>query len=216
MTGRREIWAALRQVAESVRENDLTTAQGILDAVGMTLPTGRLEEGGYDEAGNLYRLPAAVLSNPTNIQPDADDDVETDTLHVADTKEGDKVIEDDELDKVTIPASPTKEEKGKAPLERDALKIKCRLSDRGGPDIVVPLGKPHNVGALVRRVRDESEVSEFQLFWVEINCWPQVPSEARVRVAYLGRILDEKRSLQDQGWKEGQVVNILVTGVYAS
>jgi hypothetical protein len=44
----------------------------------------------------------------------------------------------------------------------------------------------------------------------------QVPSQARVRVAYLGRILDEKRSLTDQGWAEGQVVNVLITGIYAS
>ena len=68
VTGRREIWDGLRQVAECVRDNDLVTAQGILDALGVTLPTGRLEEGGYDEAGNLYRLPAAVLSDPTNVR----------------------------------------------------------------------------------------------------------------------------------------------------
>lgn len=130
-----------------------------MDAAGVTLPTGRLEEGGYDEAGNLYRLPAAVLSDPTNIQPDADDDVETDTLQATDTKDPAKVIEDDDIDKDVISASPTREDKGKAPLEKDAVKIKCRLSDRGGPDIVVLLGKTQNVGALVRRVRDESEVS---------------------------------------------------------
>lgn len=154
-----------------MRENDLPTAQGILDAAGVTLPTGRLEEGGYDEAGNLYRLPAAVLSDPTNIQPDVvgndeDEEVETETLQATDTKEGAKVIEDEdaELDKdVVALASPTREDKGKAPLERDAVKIKCRLSDRGGPDVVVALGKSSHVGALVRRIRDESEVSRHHL-----------------------------------------------------
>ncbi|ETN36215.1 uncharacterized protein HMPREF1541_08492 [Cyphellophora europaea CBS 101466] len=202
VTGHREIWGALRQVAESVRENDLATAQGILDAINVTLPTGRLEEGGYDEAGNLYRVPAAVLSDPTNIAPDNEDDVETDTMVGAtDLQESAKVIEeDDDLEKDTMPASPTKEEKGKAPLEKDAMRVKCRLSDRGGPDVVVPLGKTQNVGALARLVKDESDV----------------PEHARIRVAYLGRILDERRTLQDQGWKEGQVVNVLISGVFSS
>lgn len=158
VTGRREIWDALRQVAESVRENDLTTAQGILDAIGVTLPTGRLEEGGYDEAGNLYRVPNAVLSDPTNIQPE-DESTETDTMVGAtDLKDAAKILEDEDTDKDVIPASPTKEDKGKAPLEKDAWKVKCRLSDRGGPDVVVLLGKTANVGGLIRQVKDEVEV----------------------------------------------------------
>lgn len=155
------MWAALRQVAECVREGDIPTAQGILDAVGVTLPTGRLEEGGYDQGGNLYRLPAAVLSDPSNIEPDADEgDVEeTATLQTAESRPEAKVLDDDELEKDVVTTSPEKVDKGKAPLERDAVKVKCRLSDRGGPDVVVAVGKSTNVAALVRMVRDDSEVS---------------------------------------------------------
>jgi hypothetical protein len=31
-------------------------------------------------------------------------------------------------------------------------------------------------------------------------------------MAYLGKMLDEKETLAAQGWKEGHVVNALVTG----
>ena len=129
------------------------------------MPTGRLEEGGYDQGGNLYRLPAAVLSDPSNIEPEPDegDVAETATLEAAESRPDAKVLDDEELEKDLVESSPEKVDKGKAPLERDAVKVKCRLSDRGGPDVVVAMGKSTNVAALVRRVRDESEVSSL--------CW---------------------------------------------
>lgn len=222
VTGRREIWDALRQVAECVRENDLSTAQGILDAIGVTLPTGRLEEGGYDEAGNLYRVPNAVLSDPTNIQPDDAEDGETDTMigtvAPVDMKEATvgKLMEDEYKDDDVISATPTRDDKGKAPVEKDAIKIKCRLSDRGGPDVIIALGKSQNVGALTRLVRDEAEASPRTVRYIdEANENVQIPEHARLRVVYLGRMLDEKKSLQDQGWKEGQVLNVMVAGVFS-
>jgi hypothetical protein len=52
-----------------------------------------------------------------------------------------------------------REEKGKT-IERDAVKVKCRLSDRGGPDVVVLLGRSQTVGALARRIRSETDVSQ--------------------------------------------------------
>jgi hypothetical protein len=38
------------------------------------------------------------------------------------------------------------------------VKVRCRLSDRGGPDVVVLLGKSQRVGTLAQRIRDEAEV----------------------------------------------------------
>jgi hypothetical protein len=135
------------------------TAQGILDAVGVTLPTGRMEEGGYDEAGNLYRIPEAVLSDPTNLE---DGDGEETIVGTAEAKEGElKVVttrgSDDDFQDAK--ESLSKEEKGKAAVDKDALKVKCRLSDRGGPDVVVLHGRSQHVAALIQRVREEGEVS---------------------------------------------------------
>jgi len=41
----------------------------------------------------------------------------------------------------------------------DIIKIKARLSDRGGPDVVVSIGKNQAVRVLVRRIRKEANVS---------------------------------------------------------
>ena len=38
----------------------------------------------------------------------------------------------------------------------------------------------------------------------------QVDSEAKIKIAYMGKILKESKSLQSQGWREGHVVNALV------
>lgn len=51
-----------------------------------------------------------------------------------------------------------RDEKGKG-SGRDAVKVRCRLSDRGGPDVIVLLGKSQTVGTLARRVQSEADVS---------------------------------------------------------
>ena len=122
----------------------------------MTLPTGKMEEGGYDEAGNLYRVSDAVLSDPTNIL-DEDGDDQT-VIGTAEAKEKAKIVEEDDVSKEVTPL-PTHEDKGKAAIDKDAMNVKCRLSDRGGPDVVVLLGRTQAVGVLNRRVRDEGDVS---------------------------------------------------------
>ena len=140
-------------MSESVRDRDITTAQGILDAAGVTLPTGRLEEGSYDEAGNLYRIPETILSDPTNVR-EGDDGDDATVVGVPESKEA-KMI-DKPISKTSN--EPSSDEKGKAVVDKDAMKIKCRLSDRGGPDVIVLLGKSQTVGALAQRAKDEGQV----------------------------------------------------------
>ena len=67
MTGRAEIWAAIRNACELVRDGQIDNARGILEAVGVTLPTGSLVSGGYDEIGILYRAPGWILADPENL-----------------------------------------------------------------------------------------------------------------------------------------------------
>ena len=52
-----------------------------------------------------------------------------------------------------------REEKGKG-SEKDALKVRCRLSDSDGPDVVILLGESQSVGVLARRVHGEANVSD--------------------------------------------------------
>lgn len=50
-----------------------------------------------------------------------------------------------------------REEKGKR-NERDLVKVTARLSDRGGLDVVVSIGKEQTVAALVRKIQAEARV----------------------------------------------------------
>lgn len=42
VTGRREIWNVLRLAVETMESGDLATAQEIISASGVTIPTGKL------------------------------------------------------------------------------------------------------------------------------------------------------------------------------
>lgn len=130
------------------------------------MPTGDLCDGCYDENGGLYRLPEAVVMDPSNVV-DAEDESTTHRLS-SDTTAG---IEDDVISNgMKVPTADDsddlyedelerrKEEKGKA-IERDLIEVKARLSDRGGPDVTIVIGKGSNVGALARRVQSEAGVS---------------------------------------------------------
>lgn len=223
VTGRQEIWAALRTVTELIRSGELDTAQGILDASGITTPTGNLLDGCYDGLGSLYKVPQAVISDPIDIAEDS----RYTHAHSTSNIDGDTIMGDSEAKAAASDGHDEKdqgpgddleaiqqrrEEKGKS-VERDAVKVRCRLSDRGGPDVIISLGKSQNVGTLVRRVAIEAQVSASRCshpLIVEANI-QQIPSHSRVRVAYLGKILSEKETLATQGWKEGHVLNALVT-----
>jgi hypothetical protein len=163
----------LKNVSELLREGELETAQGILEAAGVTTPTGNLIEGCYDEAGNLYRLPETIILDPTNVipeettrQPTRHSNIDGETmvglneaksaaLDPGQAEDTEKEEEDSET------TERRREEKGKA-SERDAVKVKCRLSDRGGPDVVILLGRSQTVGALARMIRSETDVSQFR------------------------------------------------------
>lgn len=173
----------MKEVTELIRQGNLTDAQGILDAAAITLPTGRLEEGAYDERGVLYRVPQNIVSDPKNV-------VENDnTAHATVGKEL-------EAGAIAVSlAEPDVLDKGKDVVEENALKIRCRLSDRGGPDIIVLLAPTQPVSVLLRRVRTEATIA----------------SSSKLRIAYFGRILDESQTLEEQGWQQGHVVQGLVS-----
>ncbi|OJI97423.1 hypothetical protein ASPVEDRAFT_292674 [Aspergillus versicolor CBS 583.65] len=200
VTGRPEVWVALSAALTFMRNEDFATAQSIIDAAGVTVPTGDLCQGCYDEQGVLYRLPRCIVSDPDNIVVDADEDGSTDGEDVdvgfeaEDRKDfGDEVESGDELIAEDGESERRRDEKGKA-SERDLIRVKARLSDRDGEDLVVTVNKAQNVGFLARKVQQEVGI----------------PRTQRVRIAYLGKLLKENTPLVDQGWKPGNVVNAMV------
>ncbi len=166
----------------------MATAQGILDAAAVTLPTGNLVDGCYDEVGNLYRLPEVVVSDPLNIIKRGEDGEDMRVERSRDDSTNNNNIDGETM--IGIPVSKGaagheekildggaesgverqdsemlerwRDDKGKG-SERDAVKVRCRLSDRGGPDVVIALGKTQHVATLARRVQVEGNVSPFVL-----------------------------------------------------
>lgn len=192
VTGDQEVWKALRVVCDLLRKQtaeDMAEAQGILDAMGITCPTGRVASGRgrdkvkggvYDERGVLYELPTWVISDPEDI-------VEAQ----ANDREEKPTADDDAL--LGAPSTPSqRDEKGKGRMEDigDIVHMRCRLSDRGS-DVTVEVGKKQQVSVLVRKIQD------------------QVGSK-RIRIMYLGKALEERKSIAETGWREGHVVNAMV------
>ncbi|KFY21418.1 hypothetical protein V493_07428 [Pseudogymnoascus sp. VKM F-4281 (FW-2241)] len=177
VTGRPEIWGAIRAAvgelhadAKSSGEGvGIATAQTIIDAVGATLPTGDLADGIYDTLGAYYAIPEWVVCDPVNV-----------------TEEGEEAEVEDE-----------DEGKGKVVVtERDTVKVTTRLSDRGGVDVRIRIGRGENVKTLARMVAEGSDL----------------PPQKYVKIAYLGKILRENETLIAQGWREGHMLNGLVFG----
>jgi len=145
-----------------MRSGDLATAQSIIDAAGITVPTGDLCEGCYDEQGVLYRLPQCIVSDPQNMAVShsldedggrADDEMDHEALSdgklATDDASGDELISQD--------IERRRDEKGKT-SERDLIRVLARLSEGGAPDISLSMGKGHTVGFLARKVHQEANV----------------------------------------------------------
>jgi len=143
------LWAGDDGDDDDDDEGGIATAQTILEAVDVTLPTGDLANGVYDAFGALYSLPEWVVSDPINLVADEDDDVDDGLV-----KGTPEVVEDEEE------ATKRREEKGKAVLAAaDVIAVTARLSDRGGADVTVHVGKTDSVRLLTKRIFEESGVS---------------------------------------------------------
>ncbi|KAL8790606.1 MAG: hypothetical protein Q9195_006286 [Heterodermia aff. obscurata] len=145
VTGREEIWATLKIVIDLLAEGNIATAQGILDASAITLPTGDLVNGAYDEAGNFYQIPEYIVGDPNNVIPASSNEI-------VKAREMDDASDEEELER-------RREEKGKGVFKNgELIKVKARLSDRGGPDLVISIpGKGRVKIAYLGRLFKEGE-----------------------------------------------------------
>lgn len=199
---------------EKDRAEALATAQSILSAAEITLPTGDLVNGAYDTFGNYYAFPEHIVSDPINISlteeghsGGAYGDTKGDLTAGEETAEEDLGDEDE--------AARRREEKGKAVVDmRDQVPLRARLSE-GDRDITLSVGRGESVRSVSQRIADEALVCALLsplwfLFLLLSLTNPQLPATKKIRLAYMGKILKEGSSLLSQGWKQGHVVNALV------
>ncbi|KAI1430708.1 hypothetical protein GGR50DRAFT_166126 [Xylaria sp. CBS 124048] len=188
----------IRRAASVAQSEDdgttsIATAQGLLKAAEVTLPTGDLSNGAYDSLGNYYPLPEWVVSDPTNVVEDLEDRRESvhDDIGKGD---GDLTGEDTTEEVDEDEALRRREEKGKGVVDiKNLVKVRARLSENYR-DVVISMDADTTVRSLARKIAEESGL----------------PSTKRVRVAYMGRMLQENMSLQSQGWRKDHIVNALV------
>lgn len=152
---------------ELVRSGDIETAQGIIIAADITVPTGDLAEGVYDQAGQYYQLPEFVVADPTNMFQDEPVSLQKGTA------DGEGTAHLETIQGADAQKEVKKEEKGKgkAPKKGSGVKVKARLSDRA-KDVVVWISKEETVQSVIERVKEESQVccSILDAHW--ISCSP--------------------------------------------
>ncbi|OAA53046.1 Small ubiquitin-related modifier, SUMO [Cordyceps fumosorosea ARSEF 2679] len=191
VTARSEIWQTLHGALQVLWEpptqetNDngqtaLQTAQSMLNAAEISLPTGNLVNGAYDSFGNFYPLPEWVVSDPQNI---IEHDQDRDGLGSG----------DDETQGDGEGAEMGKEEKGKNVDEGEPIQVRARLSEAGN-DISVSVSKTDVVRNVIRKLAAEAKLS----------------STKKIRLAYMGKLLKETATLEAQGWQDGHIVNALI------
>jgi hypothetical protein len=163
VTGRVEVWQALHAalqvmwepIAQDTEDEGLATAQTILSAAEISLPTGDLVNGVYDSLGNYYQLPEWVVSDPSDVTEGGDGGQDP-KGELADV--GDDTIAEDEDDVDDTEAESRRAEKGKAVVDaREQISVRARLSDNGR-DVQVSVSKSENIRTVARKVAEASEV----------------------------------------------------------
>lgn len=180
VSGRPEVWQTLKAALEVLWDSDnarpslaaavpedgakdaeqhdpavaLATAQSILTAADILLPTGDLANGVYDSLGNYYQLPPQIVCDPVNIV--ADQDILSDSKNGLEASgEGPSGDADDDLDD----ADRRREEKGKAVVDaRSQMLVAIRLSETS-KDLKLRVGKNETVRSIARRIIEETGVS---------------------------------------------------------
>lgn len=212
------MWDASSDESQNGNGNELATAQSILDAAEISIPTGDLVNGVYDSLGNLYQLPEEVVSDPTNIFDDGPMDDKGD---IAAGAEDQSELDDGDGDD----SERRREEKGKAVIDvREQVSVRARLSENGR-DYQVSVAKSDSVRSVTRKIAEESGVSRsrvpfpptnvlhLELTRTSPNALPVSQldlSKKKIRLGHLGRILKDGSSLEAQGWELGHVVNAFV------
>ncbi|KAH7039615.1 uncharacterized protein B0I36DRAFT_343479 [Microdochium trichocladiopsis] len=178
----------------------LATAQGILKAAEVTLPTGNLANGVYDSLGNYYPLSEWIVCDPVNVAEDSGSSGDAAAAGKSSKHGGggggggNNGEENPSSDVDEEEAARRREEKGKGvAVVKDLVPVRARLSE-SGRDLVIRVGMSETVRSLARKITEESSL----------------PSNKRIRVAYMGKILSENTPLEDQGWQKGHIVNAFV------
>lgn len=180
------IWSSLRLVCEFLRQDDVAGAQAVMDAAHISCPYGVVarSRGKERQRTGVYDEQGKLYELPLWLVADPQDIIED-----ADEKDIDGTASDGAE---SLVEQVHKEEKGKGRAEDvgEELSVKVRLSS-SVKDVEVAFGAKQNVAIIAKKVQESVKVS-------------------RCRLLYLGKPLDANKTLVEQGWQQGRVLNAFV------
>lgn len=155
VTGSQEVWGAIRLAVQSLQAGKLRDAQGWLETMECTCPTGCLWKGVYDSTGVLYKLPEWLVVEPEGLVPDTTDGLGEDgpagggaAAAAAGTDDAQDDEDEDEDD--------------------EPMLVRARIS-RTGRDVTLKLRRKEQVASIVQKIKEHAEVCSFSLYispWV--------------------------------------------------
>ena len=165
VSGRIEMWSAVRTICEMIEQGDLGDAQAILDASGGTCPSGLMwgRKGGcYDERGERYVVPTWCLGKPSGIVDDDGDELDGRSRQEGEKRQSGRSEDSALADEIRL-FSKNSKGKGRTIPDHGAIKgteikVKVRLSHTAR-DVVVTVGNEDNVELLIRRAKSLGGVS---------------------------------------------------------
>lgn len=198
VTGDPNAWQTIERICEQLRQTppNVAEAQALLQAADLRCVRGRItinkgrnrRRGGvYDATGQLYALPPWVVTDPLDLVGEPG---EKDGLDISSGAQADEDSEDEDL---KAPQSPRQEKgKGRAGSPGRTLQVRCRRSDVAR-DHFVSYSQNLAAGTLMSPLEEK------------------VGPDRAVRLYLGGKRLDLDKTLAQQGWKEGQVLNAFVS-----
>ncbi|KND03032.1 uncharacterized protein SPPG_02101 [Spizellomyces punctatus DAOM BR117] len=178
-SGRPEIWQALRAACESP---SMDLAQAIVDSANITVPTGNLSDGCYDELGSNYVIPVMCIVEPKNLIVDKEgaSEYKNQIQGEAPSSKAEEVI---------IP-SPTS--------HRPKKTLVARLSS--GKDIKLSVTGEETIKELRALVEEKAELN------------PQASKGGRVclKFFYLGRPIADITAVKELKLAEGGVIQVML------
>lgn len=146
------LWDPEGQNAQDESSNGLATAQMILTAAEISLPTGDLANGVYDSLGNYYQIPEWVVCDPQNVI----EDVEDVRKGEASTAGEDTAAEDEGLSENDHEGK--EQEKGKEVVDvREKVPLRARLSENG-KDVKISIIETESVRHVCRKIAEKAGV----------------------------------------------------------
>ncbi|KAL5615674.1 uncharacterized protein BROUX77_001511 [Berkeleyomyces rouxiae] len=215
--GRPEIWQSLRAALEllwvsdraqetgRLREIAMSTAQSIIDAAGITIPTGNPSHGVYDSRGHLYQLPREIICDPQDIIQAEGVISDRNSVTTAEEEEAEaSFIQDEQAKKGALDSnnlsSTTNSVAASAAAAASAsvmtlslIKLTVRLS-QGAQDVVVEASLAEPIRTIKKTIAAKA----------------QLLPDRHVRLVYMGKVLPDRDSLEKIGWQPGHVVNAMI------